>query len=216
MAKKILFDSNKRATGVQVAAAGLLPFVLSASKEVIISAGAFQSPQLLMVSGIGPADQLQPLGIPIVHENTNVGQNSGCSFQVERSIMADCDRSVGSCLRRSKLPDGHGDFHQTCMQKVFSACPEDSPNFLGKTHADLEHPAHRPMIQFFSPRRVSSTSPNRPDRSRIQSRTFWVGKRSQIHLMPSYRPGQRTLSLNSQTTGKLCGTPDCWFSLTRK
>lgn len=76
MAKKILFDSNKKATGVQVAAAGALPFVLSASKEVIVSAGAFQSPQLLMVSGIGPTDQLGALGIPVIHANPNVGQNS--------------------------------------------------------------------------------------------------------------------------------------------
>lgn len=40
-----------------------------------VSAGVFNSPQLLMVSGVGPADQLTPLGIPIVHENSNVGQN---------------------------------------------------------------------------------------------------------------------------------------------
>ncbi|KAF2202056.1 alcohol oxidase [Delitschia confertaspora ATCC 74209] len=73
-AEKILFDSNKKATGVQVKT-GLLSYTLKASKEVIVSAGAFQSPQLLMVSGIGPRDQLEPLGIDVISELPGVGQN---------------------------------------------------------------------------------------------------------------------------------------------
>lgn len=48
---------------------------LSASEEVILSAGAFQSPQLLMVSGIGPPDQLQEHGINIIANRPGVGQN---------------------------------------------------------------------------------------------------------------------------------------------
>ncbi|KAJ5470599.1 hypothetical protein N7530_007956 [Penicillium desertorum] len=75
LAKKIVFDQNKRATGVQVK--GLLgnTITLSASEEVIISAGAFQSPQLLMVSGIGPPDQLQEHGINVIENRPGVGQN---------------------------------------------------------------------------------------------------------------------------------------------
>ncbi|KAI9695335.1 MAG: hypothetical protein M1820_008687 [Bogoriella megaspora] len=72
---KIIFDEDKKAIGVQASAAGVLPFVLSASKEVILSAGAFQSPQVLMLSGIGPADQLQSLGIPVLADRPGVGQN---------------------------------------------------------------------------------------------------------------------------------------------
>lgn len=75
LAKKVVFNKQKEATGVQVN--GLLgdTVTLHASKEVIISAGAFQSPQLLMVSGVGPSDELQEHGIDIVADRPGVGQN---------------------------------------------------------------------------------------------------------------------------------------------
>ncbi|KAE9399651.1 alcohol oxidase [Gymnopus androsaceus JB14] len=75
MAKKIVFDSNLSATGVEVEAAGVLPLTIKATKEVILSAGAFQSPQLLMVSGIGPQATLDQYGIQVLVDNPNVGQN---------------------------------------------------------------------------------------------------------------------------------------------
>lgn len=74
LAKKIKFDSSKRATGVVVVTAGR-EYTISARREVILSAGAFQSPQLLMVSGIGPKSTLNGLGIPIIKELPGVGQN---------------------------------------------------------------------------------------------------------------------------------------------
>ena len=76
LAKQILFDTtsaNKKATGVRVDTAGI-SYVLSARKEVILSAGTFNSPQLLMVSGVGPAATLQGLKIPVVADRPGVGQ----------------------------------------------------------------------------------------------------------------------------------------------
>ena len=73
LAKQILFDANKKATGVRVDTAGV-SYVLSASKEVILTAGTIGSPQLLMVSGIGPAATLQGLNIPVVADRPAVGQ----------------------------------------------------------------------------------------------------------------------------------------------
>ena len=87
LAQKILFDKHNTATGVAVTT-GTTDYVLTAKKEVILSAGTFQSPQLLMVSGIGPKETLQKLGIPIVKELPGVGQNMwdhafyGTSFRV--------------------------------------------------------------------------------------------------------------------------------------
>ncbi|KAF2997155.1 hypothetical protein E8E13_005383 [Curvularia kusanoi] len=74
-AKKILFDSNKRATGVQIPGLFGSTSTLTAKREVILSAGAFQSPQLLMISGVGPAEQLGKFNIPVVADRRGVGQN---------------------------------------------------------------------------------------------------------------------------------------------
>jgi len=51
------------------------PRQLFANKEVLLSAGAFNSPQLLMLSGIGPKNELSKHHIPLVHELPGVGQN---------------------------------------------------------------------------------------------------------------------------------------------
>ncbi|PHH76399.1 hypothetical protein CDD80_1553 [Ophiocordyceps camponoti-rufipedis] len=72
-ATKIIFK-GRRATGMEVVHNGV-SFKLKANKEVILSAGAFQSPQLLMVSGVGPIDTLRQLDIPIVKGLAGVGQN---------------------------------------------------------------------------------------------------------------------------------------------
>jgi choline dehydrogenase len=92
LAKKILFDSNKQATGVLVESDGL-SYTLTIKKEVILSAGAFQSPQLLMVSGIGPSSQLSRLNIPIIADLPGVGQNMqyhiffGPSYRVDVTTL---------------------------------------------------------------------------------------------------------------------------------
>lgn len=74
LAKRIVFDANLTATGVAVTSYQI-PYVISASREVILSGGALNSPQLLMVSGIGPADTLRNFSIPVLVNSAGVGQN---------------------------------------------------------------------------------------------------------------------------------------------
>jgi len=71
--QRILFD-GRRAVGVEVKVAGVLRR-LQARREVVLSAGAIQSPQLLMLSGIGDAAQLQAQGIAVLHHLPGVGAN---------------------------------------------------------------------------------------------------------------------------------------------
>ena len=73
LALKVVF-SGTTAAGVLVDSGGV-QYLLSASKEVIVSAGAFQSPQLLMVSGVGDSATLSQFGIPVVADRPGVGQN---------------------------------------------------------------------------------------------------------------------------------------------
>jgi choline dehydrogenase len=70
---KINFD-GKRATGLTYTQNGKTHTV-SAGRDVILSGGAINSPQLLMLSGIGPAEHLKFHGIDVLHDNGNVGQN---------------------------------------------------------------------------------------------------------------------------------------------
>ena len=71
---KIVFDQQKRATGVSFVQ-GVERRHASAGREVIVAAGAVDSPKLLQLSGIGAPALLQKHGIPVVHAAPAVGQN---------------------------------------------------------------------------------------------------------------------------------------------
>ena len=73
MASRITFD-GRRANGVTYSMGGK-GYHQPAAREVILCGGAINSPQTLMLSGIGPADDLRRLGIDLVHDNASVGAN---------------------------------------------------------------------------------------------------------------------------------------------
>jgi choline dehydrogenase-like flavoprotein len=70
---RIVLDGT-RAVGVELLRGGQR-VTLRARREVLVAAGALQSPQLLMLSGIGPANELQRHGIPVSHALPGVGRN---------------------------------------------------------------------------------------------------------------------------------------------
>lgn len=74
--EKILIRKNKKeAYGIIVNKAGGGIKRIYAHKEVILSAGSVQSPQLLMLSGVGPESHLEDLNIPVIHDLPGVGEN---------------------------------------------------------------------------------------------------------------------------------------------
>ena len=96
LATRVLLDDDNRAIGVEYlkgprlyrahgqpgdrarrADAGARP-----AREVILCGGAFNTPQLLMLSGIGPRDVLEPLGIPVRIELPGVGKNLQDRYEV--------------------------------------------------------------------------------------------------------------------------------------
>ena len=70
LATRIVFE-GRRAIGVEVQGAG----VVRARREVIVAASAINSPKLLLLSGIGPAEQLRTQGIPVLADRAGVGEN---------------------------------------------------------------------------------------------------------------------------------------------
>lgn len=80
LARRVLFE-DKRAVGVAFAQAGEEQTV-RARREVILSGGAINSPQLLELSGIGAAERLRDLGIEVVQDLPGVGENLQDHFVV--------------------------------------------------------------------------------------------------------------------------------------
>lgn len=72
---KILFDADKKAHAVEVRLFNKKRITLFATKEIILSAGSINSPQLLMLSGVGPKQHLEEKGINVVLDSPMVGKN---------------------------------------------------------------------------------------------------------------------------------------------
>ncbi|CAM1294930.1 Uncharacterised protein g1131 [Pycnogonum litorale] len=72
---KVLFRDNHRAVGVRVQMTDGQVFEPHATKEVLLCAGVISSPQILVLSGIGPQDKLKQLGIDMISELPGVGQS---------------------------------------------------------------------------------------------------------------------------------------------
>lgn len=112
--KVILDPYTRRAQGVEFMRNGQKQAVY-AKREVILSAGAINSPQLMMLSGIGPRKHLEEVGINVVHDLPGVGQNlqdhiavGGLAFLIDKPISFVMNRlvNVNSALRYAITEDG--------------------------------------------------------------------------------------------------------------
>ena len=84
--EKIIFDGTK-AIGIQVNINGKINKIY-ANKEIILSSGSINSPQLLMVSGVGPANHIKEKGIEIIKDIPGVGRN--LQDHLETYIQQEC------------------------------------------------------------------------------------------------------------------------------
>lgn len=87
---RILFE-GRRAVGVEFSHGGNLQSA-RATREVIVSGGAINSPQILMLSGIGNADELKKHGIPVVQDLPGVGEN--LQDHIEAYVQYECTKPV--------------------------------------------------------------------------------------------------------------------------
>ncbi|XP_047510836.1 glucose dehydrogenase [FAD, quinone] [Pieris napi] len=112
---KVLIDKDrKRAYGVEFIRDNTKQ-VVYAKREVILSAGAIASPQLLMLSGVGPAEHLKEVAIDVIYDSPGVGRNlqdhiavGGIVFQVDYPISLVMNRlvNINSALRYAVSEDG--------------------------------------------------------------------------------------------------------------
>jgi len=114
-----------------------------ATREVILCAGAIQSPQILLLSGIGPASQLQSLGIPVVHDLPGVGRNLHDHLACPVLMSTKNPTSYGISARA--LPRGAWNVLQYLIGRrgPFASNVFESVAFL-KTREGLD----RPDVQF--------------------------------------------------------------------
>jgi choline dehydrogenase len=100
-ATRVLVEGG-RATGVEYVSGGRR-HVAHADREVVLSGGAINSPQLLMLSGIGPADHLRSVGLEVVHDLPGVGNG----LQDHPLVPVIWNVRSGKSLFRAESPSGY-------------------------------------------------------------------------------------------------------------
>jgi choline dehydrogenase-like flavoprotein len=123
LATRVLFDGQRRATGVEYLRGERLyrahPHpsqlagqrgVVRASREVILSGGAFNSPQLLMLSGVGPAETLGRHGVPVVADLPGVGRNLQDRYEV--GVVNRMSFEEWEAFAGARFVEGDGPFRQ--------------------------------------------------------------------------------------------------------
>ena len=148
-ASKLLIERD-RVVGVSVSINGALT-ELRASKEVIVSAGAYGSPQLLLLSGIGPKAELAKLGIPSVLDLPGVGKNLQDHLMTGVSAYVNGNTGFNHALKPfQKLK--YGLQYATNKKGILACSPLESVAFF-----NLNELTGRPNFQFqFAPLHIGS------------------------------------------------------------
>jgi len=192
---RIVFD-GKRAAGVEFAQGGVAR-IENAAREVILCAGAIDSPKLLMLSGIGPGAILQEHGIAPVHDLPGVGRNLQDHLYIHYTADATPDSSINAELHGLRLLY-HGAYYLLTKGGVLTLGSSQACAWArvlpGADRPDMQI-FFRPVSWEFSPSGTleigrtpsvsASCSPIRP-----QSRG-WIGLRSpdptvQARIVPNY------------------------------
>ena len=99
--QRIVFEGT-RATGVAYMQHGRQCYA-AARQDIVIAAGAIQSPQILELSGVGDAGRLQALGIPVVADSPGVGENLSDHYHIRINYRARGVVTVNDLLHRPWL-----------------------------------------------------------------------------------------------------------------
>jgi choline dehydrogenase len=148
--QKVLFDGT-RATGVAFRQGGQ-DKIATARKEVILCGGAIGSPQLLMLSGIGPHAHLSELGIPVLHHLPGVGQSLQDHYSAPIKLKCTMPITVNDTMMSSlkKLRTG---LEYLLWRKGDLAAISASVALFARTRPELATPDVKLSISTFSAER---------------------------------------------------------------
>ncbi|WP_028227632.1 GMC family oxidoreductase [Paraburkholderia ferrariae] len=134
---RVTFD-GARASGVEVARGGQIER-MAARAEVILAAGAFNTPQLLMCSGVGPADQLRAHGIAVQHDAPEVGRNLIDHIDFTYNKRVHTSETIGYSLRGiAKMVPGLARYFGA-RRGMFTSNVAEAGGFI-KSQPGLERP----------------------------------------------------------------------------
>jgi len=176
---KILFD-GKRAVGVE-AVQGNSPAERIYAGEVILCGGSINSPQLLQLSGVGNASELEALGIPVVHDLPGVGENLQDHLEVYIQYACKQPVSVYPALKWYNKP------WVGLMWLLFKKGPAATNHFEGGGFARSNEDVDYPNLMFhFLPVaiRYDGTSPS-------------GGHGYQVHIGPMYSDARGSVKIKS-------------------
>jgi choline dehydrogenase-like flavoprotein len=134
---RVIIESGK-ATGVVVRNKNGTVETINATTEVILSGGAINSPQLLLLSGIGPAEELKALGIEVMHDLPGVGKN----------LQDHMDVYIPAVVNQPVSYNGEDRFHKAILHGIqyllyktgpVTACVAEAGLFL-KTSPEVRSP----------------------------------------------------------------------------
>lgn len=169
LARQILFTGNKTACGV-IVQAGSQNFTLTANREVVLSAGTFQSPQLLMVSGVGPRETLRQHSIPQIAHLPGVGQNmqdqpffgvqNRVSVPTSSKLLNDAEYAAEAAM--AYLANGTGPLAGPPGLLAFERLSDTKPQLLSNaTLAALQaYPNDWPQIEYLTQNGASGYNRN--------------------------------------------------------
>ncbi|MEW6996986.1 GMC family oxidoreductase [Colwelliaceae bacterium BS250] len=139
-AQRIIFE-GKRAVAVEFIKNGKI-CTIKAKKEVLVCAGSLKSPQLLLLSGIGPKEQLDQHGIDVVHDLAGVGKN----LQEHPDVLLSYKSKTKSGIALNPLGIAKGCaayIKYVCKKSGWLACPPTAIGGFFKTDETMSLPNYQ-------------------------------------------------------------------------
>ncbi len=156
LALRVLFE-GRCATGVEYRRGGTVGRA-RARREVILSAGSIQSPQLLEVSGIGSGRHLQACGVPVLHEAPGVGENLQDHLQVRLTYHCSRPLTINDILN-SRVRAAAAGLRYVLFRKGLLASTSSSVHALARSAPGLDRPDVKVQIAHISGKDRYSRAP---------------------------------------------------------